>query len=298
MKRHLRIIAPAIFALASGLQAPAAIAAGHAAAAKPDAAHTEAKAQGQAQARKERSRIIEEAVSALAKTEQALRALEAGHKKQAIDLLAEATGKLEILTAAHPDLALAPVGVQVIVRDFPGDAKAIEAAVKQAEDWLEDGEVQKARHQLETLASEIDVRVRNLPLATWPDAIKAIAPLIEKGKTNEALARLQQALSTVVVVDHITPIPLIHAGKLLARAKAMVGKKKELSEAQSNKVHELLQAARMEIERARALGYIGKKDARAMLDDVRKLERQSKSGHHGLLDAFRDTIGKLIEKVK
>ncbi len=297
MKRQLRMLAPAIFALTAGLQAPAAMAADHPAASHQEA-RAQAQAQGRAQASKERSRIIEEAVSALAKTEEALRALEAGKKQKAIDLLAQAAGKLEILTSAHPDLALAPVDVQVIVRDFPGDADAIKAAVKQAGDWLDDGEVQKARHQLETLASEIDVRTRNLPLATYPDAIKAVAPLIEKGETKEAIARLQQALSTIVVVDRITPIPLIHAGKLLARAKAMVGEKKEISADQSKEVRKLLQAAREEIERARAFGYVSKKDARAMLDDVRQLERQSKSGHRGLLDDFRDTIARLIEKVK
>jgi len=292
MKRHLSILAPALLMLGAAVQAQAATPA------HVPHEHAKAQAQGQTAAAKERARVIEDAVTALAKTEQALRMLEAGKKQKAIDLLAEATGKLELLTAAHPDLALAPVDVQVIVRDFPGDAKAVEAAVKQAEDWLEDGEVQKARHQLEALASEIVVRVRNLPLATWPDAIKQVAPLIESGKTQQAIAKLQAALSTIVVVDRITPIPLIHAGELLAQARKLVGDKKQLDEKQAAKVQALLRSAKAEIDRARALGYISAKDARAMREDVRKLERQAKSGQRGLLDAFRETMARLIEKVK
>jgi len=253
-----------------------------------------------AQAAKERARVMDEAVTALDETQKALRALEAGRKKQALDLLAKAIGKLEVITTAHPDLALAPVDVNVIVRDYPGDAKAIEKAVDQAGDLLDDGKVQDARHLLNALASEVDVRVINIPLATYPDAIKAVVPLIEKGKEKEAAARLQQALATLVVVDHITPLPVLHAQEILAHARKVVGEKKSMNRKDSDKVHGLLTRAKTELERAHALGYLDRKSYRAMLKDVRSLEKKvaERGDTRGLLDSLRKKVDDFLEKLK
>ena len=222
----------ATLALALGLGT--AQAAGRAQGAKPQhppAAASEAAKQAEAQ----RARITEEAMTALARTREALAALSAHAPKRATDLLAAAVGKLEVLTSAHPELALAPADVRVIVRDFPGDVKAIRAVVEKAGDQLDDGRVQDARHLLEPLASEIDVQVYSLPLATYPQAIKAAVRLIAKGRSAEAAAVLQEALNTLVVVDYITPLPVIHAQEALARAKEVVGGKRRLDAKQTGR---------------------------------------------------------------
>jgi len=254
-------------------------------------------AKSQEKGKKERMKVYEEAFDALVKTQQALRAIEAGQKKKALELLAEATGKLEVLTSAHPDLALAPVNVEVLVRDYPGDADAIEEAASKVSDLIDDGRLQDARHQLDALASEIDVRVYHLPLATYPDAVKKVARLVAKDQMQEAARVLQAALATLVIVDHITPLPLLHAEEALAQAKEIVGKKKELTKDESKRVLALLQTARYEIERARAFGYIDRKAEKAMLKKVAMMERQVKPEKQGLLDAFRETMAKLIEDV-
>lgn len=250
------------------------------------------------QAAKERTKIIAEAVTALEKTRAALAALDAGETQKALNLLSEATGKLEIITTAHPDLALAPVDVRVVVRDFPGDAKAIHAAVEKASDLLDDGKVQEARHLLEGLASEVDVQVYYLPLATYPQAIKHAVRLLAQKKRVEAASVLQTALDTLVVVDHITPLPIVHAQEFLAQARTFVGKKRRLNAAQTKHVQALLASAKAELERARALGYLDEKRYEAMLEDVEALE--DKLAKHGdtrsLLDALRKKVDEFLKE--
>ena len=69
--------------------------------------------------------------------------------------------------------------------------------------------MQQARALLSGLASESELQVTNLPLATYPAAIKAVAPLIDAGKKDEAKAALQLALNTLVVERFITPLPTV-----------------------------------------------------------------------------------------
>ena len=58
------------------------------------------------------------------------------------------------------------------------------------------------------LTSELRVRTFNLPLATYPDALKQAARLLDEGKNSDASGTLQTALNTLVVIDHVTAIPL------------------------------------------------------------------------------------------
>jgi len=256
--------------------------------------------QATAQAAKERSHIMDDAVTALNDTQAALRELEAGRKTKSLELLAAAVGKLEIVTTAHPDLALAPVDVNVIVRSYPGDVKDIEKAKDVASDMLDDGRVQDARYLLDSLASEVDVRVTSIPLATYPDAIKKIVPLIDKGKTKEAIRDLQQTLSTLMITDHITPLPVLHAQDLLAHARKTVGNQKSIEKKDMESVHGFLNDAKLELAKAKALGYLDKKVYLAMLKDVHSLEKKL-SEHNdtrGLLDALKKKVDDFLNTLK
>jgi hypothetical protein len=135
-------------------------------------------------------------MAGLDETHVALKALEEGKSKEALEALARATGKLELLAARDPDLAVAPVDVDVVTHDLYATPRAIREAREEAGELLEDGKVQEARRLLSGLASEIVIRVTNLPLATYPDAIKEISPLIDRGETEEAKSALRAALNT------------------------------------------------------------------------------------------------------
>ena len=165
----------------------------------------------QKRAEAERNRIVDESIAALAETNRALRALDANRTDEALEHLALAIGKLELVVAMDPKASLAPVDVQMITYDLVADVESVKKAVKEAEELLEDGKVQEARSLLSTLASEIVVRVVNIPLGTYPEAIKAVVPLIKEGRIKEAKAALSDALATLVVVDHVIPLPILRA---------------------------------------------------------------------------------------
>src|SRR5215217_1049677 len=158
---------------------------------------------------RQRKTVIVEAASALVQTKDALRALDLKKPNEAVAALERASGKLNIVLARDPNLALAPIDVNITTYDVYTTLDAINKAREQAEDYLDAGEVQNARALLSDLASEIVVSVVNIPLKTYPDAIAAAVPLIDRGKINEAKAKLEAALSTLVTIDHVIPLPLL-----------------------------------------------------------------------------------------
>ncbi len=246
----------------------------------------------------EREKIIQEAIAAVSRTSKAIRALDKGDKDQALEELATAIGKLELITTAYPELALAPLDVQLVTHDLAGSVEEVEKAIAKARDLLDDGRVQDARLLLRDLASEVVIRTVNVPLATYPDAIKAVVPLIKDGKVKEAKAALATALSTLVVVDHVIPLPLLRAEAALADAKALAANAKRKPE-EAKKLADLLAAARTQLELAEVLGY-GEKDAfKPFYDDIAAIEKATKGGGtgQGLFDSLKKRFEELKKKL-
>jgi hypothetical protein len=82
----------------------------------------------------DRAELLQDAVSALQETQNALAALDNKDGKAATAALERATGKLEIVLARNPSLALAPVDVSVISYDVLGSVDAVKALRKSAEE--------------------------------------------------------------------------------------------------------------------------------------------------------------------
>ena len=156
-------------------------------------------------AEEKRQEIITEAVSALQETFNVLKALESGKKEEALKALANATGKLELVVTRDPDLAFAPVDVSMTTFDVVAAYQDVIMARKEVIRLLKEGNLPAARELLDSLRSEVVVSVAAIPLATYPDAIKAVTPLIDEGKVEEAKAALEAALSTLVVTCHVIP---------------------------------------------------------------------------------------------
>ncbi|MGR9114288.1 MAG: YfdX family protein [Gammaproteobacteria bacterium] len=122
----------------------------------------------------ERLQTIEhEAHDAIQGTRNVLLALHNKDDKKALTLLQDVSGKVDILLAKNPSLALLPAEVSADIYDFEGDSKQIEKLVDEADDLLDDHNVQDARHILAELVSEIRINTTNIPLGTFPVAIKA-----------------------------------------------------------------------------------------------------------------------------
>ncbi len=248
------------------------------------------------QAKQDKVKVLDDAVKALSKTSLALRQLEQGKKQEALDTLALVTGKLELLVAQHPDLALAPVDVQMIVHDYVGTAEDVKHIRKQAYKLLKDGQLQQARHLIQDVASEIVVRTTSLPLLTYPDAIKAVVPLIEKGDIKTAKVALQNALSTVVVSDDIIPLPVLRAQTALAEANKLAQNEKR-DDKQAKTLASLLDEARQQLTWAEALGYGDKDSFEALYDAIDELAKKTAKGgsEQGLFDKLKSKVAQLID---
>jgi hypothetical protein len=227
-----------------------------------------------------RKKILEDAKAAIAETEKALKDLEEKKKDDALQSLALATGKLELILARDPALALAPIDVAVVTHDLLAKQETIKALTEEAKEKMKNGEIQGARKLLAGLASEIEYRTTSIPLATYPAAIKAITPLIDAGKLEEAKAGLRTALRTLVVTTEAVPLPRLRAEYLVKEAQRLA-EKKDRSANENRRLKKNLGEARNQLKLAELLGY-GKKDAyQAIYQQIYELEQKTSGGKSG-----------------
>ena len=239
--------------------------------------------------------LLQDAVIALNETQNALAAIDKSDGKAASGALERATGKLEIVLAKNPSLALAPVDVSVVTKDIIASVDTVEAARAAAKDAINDGRLQDARRIMDSLASETVVTVSNLPLATYPAAIKDAAALLAQNKLPEAKVELQAALSTIVLQDIVFPLPLMRAQEFTKQAKALAANAGR-SSADDAKIHTLLDGAREQIKLGQALGYATKDDMKALQKAVDDIEESTKNKGSG--GSFFDRISQLFDKAR
>ena len=246
-------------------------------------------------AAEKRAKLAQDAITALAKTREALILLDAKKNKQALAALELASGKLELVLARDAKLALAPVDVRVITRDLHANVETVKKAVKLSRELLGDGEVQKARPIVANLASEIVIETDNLPMATYPAAIKSAARLIDSGKIDDAKAVLARALNTLVRTSVAFPLPVLRAEAAMAKAEKLAETGKRNAK-QSEELSALLAYVRTEIELAQILGYGKKADFKPIFDQVKAIEQKSAGGKSGKgwFDELKTRLQKLF----
>lgn len=221
--------------------------------------------------------------------------LDARKTKEALAALELASGKLELVLARKPKLALAPVDVSVITHDIHANVESVKKAVELSRELLEDGEVQKARPIVANLASEIVIETDNLPMATYPAAIKSAARLIDSGKIEDAKATLARALNTLVVTSVVIPLPVLRAEAAMAKAEKLAETDRRDAK-QSEELSALLAYVRTEIELAQILGYGKKADFKPIFDQVKSIEQKSAGGKSGKgwFDELKTRLQKLV----
>jgi hypothetical protein len=243
--------------------------------ARPDIEKQRKEAEQQAQ-----QSLDKEAVAAITETQNAVKAIALNKTDEALASIERATGKINVLLARNPATALIPTATEVEVIDAaPLDIKVIKARAEDAERAVDNRDFPTARVLLDGLTSEIRGRTYNLPLATYPDALKEAARLLDQKKPDEANKVLLTALNTLVVIDRVTPLPLIDA-------KASVEAAQELRDKDKDGAQKLLDEAKYEIERSKELGYAGNDPEYAALDKaISDLESQLK-GNGDTASAF------------
>ena len=213
--------------------------------------------------------IDQEAVAAIEEAQKAVKAISDGKSDQALGAIERATGKINILTARKPSAALIPVSVKVEIIDLaPKDLEVVRDMSAAAQKALSNDDYPQARTLIDQLASEIHVKTYNLPLATYPVAMKTAARLLDEKKTEEAKQALLTALNTLIVTDQALPLPLVEAQGALKDAQAKRDKDKPAA-------RKLLASAKDQIERAKALGYANKAPEYASLNQsISDLDKQ------------------------
>lgn len=261
------------------------------------AANAKVANQNQDQTAEKRKQITAEALAAVSETRNALKALDEGKKDDALAALEMTTGKLELILARDPQLTLAPTNVNEVTTSVLADTDKVRQFRREAQRLLDDGQVQAARHLLQGLASETVIRVTNIPLGTYPDAIKQAAKLIDEGKQDDAKKVLQTALNTLVITDTIIPLPVAATQNMLKDAQQLA-EKKDRTVDDNKKLNDLLTASRGQLEFAEALGYGTRQDFKnlyAQLDDIKAKTGDGKSGM-GFFSSITDSLSSLLQR--
>jgi len=247
----------------------------------------------------EGKKIVQEALNAYNQTLKAVDFLDQGQKDKALDALAQAVGKLDILVASFPQVAFLPINSQVQTLNLSADLDNIKRQRDQVEYLVKNGYLQQARRMLDYFASEIRITSVNLPMATYPAAIKAAAKLIEENKLKEAKDSLAATLSTVVITENSIPIPVINSQFLIKQASQITATTTpdKLSKDKKNQALDLLNRANHELEIAEELGY-GKRDGEfsKLNKDINEIEGKVTKNEESL--SFFDKLKVRLENFK
>jgi hypothetical protein len=225
--------------------------------------------------------IVAEATSAMKDTQKALTLLDDNKLKEAQDALRSATGKLEMVVARKPQLGLAAFDVNVTTNALLNDPESVNRFKQDAIKALQDNRVQEARQIVSNLRSDTVITIANIPLATYPNALKDAARLIDQKKIDEAKAAIATALGTVVMTKTVIPLPLARADFFIDDASKLSSKKNR-TEQEKNQLSTDITNAKEALQMAEALGYAPKdafKDSLAKLDDAKENADAGKTGN-------------------
>src|SRR3984885_12428468 len=209
-----------------------------------------------------------DAIAAIEQAAQAIDSITAGKKADALKSIEEATGKVNIVLARSPELALVPVSVEaLIIATAPRHIDEIEKLTDAVDAATLVNDLPTARALLGALRSEVCVRTYNRPLGIYPTALQEAARLLDKDSQAASIALLA-ALNTLVTVDQVTPLPLLVAHEAISQVQTSSQKDKIA-------VLKVVEAAELELNRAMALGYAGQDpEYPALKDDISDLKKQ------------------------
>lgn len=234
------------------------------------------------------NQLISEAINAIRNTQDALIYLNGKNIQKAKEALKKAIADLsDVLNRPNPPYLL-PVDLNIQAYQFEGDVNTIKKALTQAKILMEENKLPETREILNSLRDEIVINTTNLPLATYPAALNLAIKYINEGKIANAKDVLNMALSTLVQINTIIPIPLIKAQALITQASKIVKK-------DSKQALKYLNEAKHQLILAQTLGYTSKSDTtyKMLKNSIENIEKEIKA-HHKTSGLFE----RLIEKIK
>ncbi|WP_456382067.1 YfdX family protein [Hydrogenimonas sp.] len=233
--------------------------------------------------------VVQEAVDAVLLTQKVLTALDKKDVERAKKDLEKAIGKLEVVLAHKDAPALLPIDSSIVAVEYVGDLESIKSTLKLVKKLLADNKIQEARRLLGTLQSEIDIVTVNLPLVSYPQALKLAARYLHEGKTKEARDVLEMALGTLVQNEIVIPLPLL-------KAEALVTAASKIAKSDKEQALKHLEAAKEELKIAEALGYTSSSDVtyKALDEAIASIEKEIR-GKNEAEKLFDELMKKLKE---
>jgi len=247
---------------------------------KPTEYAKEAEAKVDSEVDKLRKSIIADATEAVIESNKALMALENDKPKEAISAIKTGIGKLAVTLERDPTLGLKPINVMKTVHALTAEPAIIQKKIEAAEKHLKDGQLQHARILLSPLVSDMTITTTSIPLSTYPESLKAVVPLIDAGKTQEAKVALSKLLSTLVTKELVIPLPPLHAEAALMAAEVLVQNEKRTEE-ENEKLKTLLSQAHEELKISELLGYGNKEAFKPMHELINEIEKKMADGKGG-----------------
>jgi len=239
-------------------------------------------------------KLTTEALTAISETKALVDEID--NKDKAIKKGHELIGKLEVLLARDPDLALIPIDFSFQKEEFVTDIETIRKTVKLAQDAMDKGYYRLASDLLKDMRSEMVISTYLLPTATYPVAIKSAVALLEENKPNEAKDILLNVLGTIVIEKTIEPLPVLNAEQMIIEA-AIIDKKDHEN---VDKVINLLNNAEYQLTLAEEMGYGKKnKDYKTLSDSIKALKKsvKKKENSESKFDKLKEDIIKFKEKI-
>jgi len=234
-------------------------------------------------------KLVTEAIRALQYTQDAYIYLNAKKTDKAIQSLKKAIGELTVILNKPNAPYLLPVNITIEANEYLGSIKNISKQITDAKIALAKHQLPITRTILNSLKSEIDIKSINIPLATYPDAIKLAIRYINKNKIKEAKDVIAMALNTLVTTDTIIPIPLLKANDLVLEASKISNKDKK-------QTLNYLNEAKKQLKIAELLGYTSSSDTtyKMLKENIENIE--NKLNHNkNTNNLFNDLKSKLKE---
>ncbi len=233
--------------------------------------------------------LNKKAIQAVADTYKAIDLLDKNKPKEALDVLKDVIGELEITLEANKNISLVPVDSYSMLIDTTLGPDEIKKEIKRVKKLLDEGDIQEARKVLNTLQSEIDIIIKQLPLGTYPDAIKLASKYIVDGKIDEARSVLSIALNSLVIKTVVIPLPIVRAADLIEEAS-------KIAKTSKKQAIKYLDEAKKQLKIAQILGY-GKDEADVYKDLQNRIESIEKEikGKNKSAKLFEELNQKLQE---
>ncbi|GAA0892716.1 hypothetical protein GCM10009122_23950 [Fulvivirga kasyanovii] len=243
-----------------------------------------------------KDQMVAEAVDALEQVYTALDFLANENSDAALEALEKATGKFEILLARDPSLAFVPIDASVKTVDLVADLETIKNIKKAARKAIKEDRFQALRDELTSLASEIQVTTVEMPLATFPPAIKRAAALVEKDDLEGAKNILYTALNTLIVKEERIPLPILRAQAMIDQAKGDDAS----DEDKKKEVLQLLQNAEYQLILAEELGYGERGEEYGELNKaIKELKKsvEEDGDSQGLFDSLKTKLSDFRKRI-